>query len=127
MGSGRGNGPGGRAKKWRGALTTDERYVSAGELAELMGVSACAPSSAGPRRHAVRDLGDARPALPAVGQAIAWARAPRYVTAANQPGRRANAAGHNRRDSPMPTQLPSGRWRPRIRHPRTGEQLNPRP
>jgi integrase len=25
----------------------------------------------------------------------------------------------------MPTQLPSGRWRPRIRHPRTGKQLNP--
>jgi len=25
----------------------------------------------------------------------------------------------------MPTQLPSGRWRPRIRHPRTREQLNP--
>jgi integrase len=25
----------------------------------------------------------------------------------------------------MPTQLPSGNWRPRIRHPRTGKQLNP--
>jgi integrase len=25
----------------------------------------------------------------------------------------------------MPTQLPSGRWRPRIRHPRTGKQINP--
>lgn len=25
----------------------------------------------------------------------------------------------------MPTRLPSGRWRPRIRHPRTGKQLNP--
>ena len=25
----------------------------------------------------------------------------------------------------MPTQLPSGNWRPRIRHPRTGRQLNP--
>jgi integrase len=26
----------------------------------------------------------------------------------------------------MPTLLPSGRWRPRIRHPRTGKHLNPR-
>src|SRR5262245_40032059 len=26
----------------------------------------------------------------------------------------------------MPTQLPSGRWRPRVRHPRTGKYLNPR-
>ena len=26
----------------------------------------------------------------------------------------------------MPTQLPSGRWRPRVRHPRTGKQINPR-
>lgn len=26
----------------------------------------------------------------------------------------------------MPTQLPSGNWRPRIRHPRSGKQLNPR-
>jgi integrase len=25
----------------------------------------------------------------------------------------------------MPTQLPSGRWRPRVRHPRTGKQINP--
>ena len=25
----------------------------------------------------------------------------------------------------MPTQLPSGRWRPRVRHPRTGKHLNP--
>src|SRR5688500_12697734 len=25
----------------------------------------------------------------------------------------------------MPTRLPSGRWRPRIRHPRTGKHLNP--
>lgn len=25
----------------------------------------------------------------------------------------------------MPTQLPSGNWRPRIRHPRTGKQINP--
>ena len=25
----------------------------------------------------------------------------------------------------MPTQLPSGQWRPRIRHPRTGKHLNP--
>ena len=25
----------------------------------------------------------------------------------------------------MPTQLPSGNWRPRIRHPRTGKRLNP--
>lgn len=25
----------------------------------------------------------------------------------------------------MPSQLPSGRWRPRIRHPRTGKHLNP--
>jgi hypothetical protein len=26
----------------------------------------------------------------------------------------------------MPTRLPSGRWRPRVRHPRTGKQINPR-
>lgn len=26
----------------------------------------------------------------------------------------------------MPNQLPSGRWRPRVRHPRTGRQINPR-
>src|SRR4051812_15692151 len=26
----------------------------------------------------------------------------------------------------MPTQLPSGRWRPRVRHPRTGKQINTR-
>jgi integrase len=26
----------------------------------------------------------------------------------------------------MPNQLPSGRWRPRVRHPRTGKQINPR-
>jgi integrase len=26
----------------------------------------------------------------------------------------------------MPTQLPSGRWRPRVRNPRTGKQINPR-
>ena len=25
----------------------------------------------------------------------------------------------------MPTQLPSGRWRPRVRHPRTGKHINP--
>jgi integrase len=25
----------------------------------------------------------------------------------------------------MPQQLPSGRWRPRVRHPRTGKQINP--
>lgn len=25
----------------------------------------------------------------------------------------------------MPTQLPSGRWRPRVRHPRTGKNVNP--
>ena len=27
----------------------------------------------------------------------------------------------------MPTQLPSGRWRTRVRHPRTGKQLPPAP
>ena len=26
----------------------------------------------------------------------------------------------------MPTRLPSGRWRPRVRHPRTGKQLSTR-
>ena len=26
----------------------------------------------------------------------------------------------------MPTQLPSGRWRTRVRHPRTGKQLSTR-
>jgi hypothetical protein len=25
----------------------------------------------------------------------------------------------------VPTQLPSGRWRPRVRHPRTGKHINP--
>ena len=108
-------------------MTTAERYVDARELAAPMGVST-ARSSDGRGRDAVRNVGHGAPRrfLPSV--ATAWARERRYQTGNQPAGRRETRHGHNdiEGDSPSwPINLPSGRWRGRVRDPRTGKQVAP--
>ena len=68
-------------------------------------------------------MGRTRRYLPS--QAMGWAAARAKMTAVNPSAARQRRRAAPRGVVPMPTQWPSGRWRPRIRHPRTGKHLNP--